>query len=112
MAVLRSMTLVAVRQAAGAASPQLYRCSHSRPARCCGGRPRFVSIPLALARAFAAIGERVASNPPLTTPILEVLEQDDRIDPSAACRALGIALTPLDDTLRRVVSNGGEGRSA
>jgi hypothetical protein len=33
--------------------------------------------------------------------MLGVLEHDDRIDPGAACRALGITLTPLAETLRR-----------
>ena len=36
--------------------------------------------------------------------MLGVLEHDDRVDPRPACEALGIQLTPLDDTLRRVVS--------
>jgi len=30
-----------------------------------------------------------------------VLEHDDHVDPSPACRALGLTLTPLDETLRR-----------
>ena len=33
--------------------------------------------------------------------MLGVLEHDDRIDPVPACRALGLELTPLDETLRR-----------
>ena len=33
--------------------------------------------------------------------MLEVLEHDDRVDPGPACRALGLTLTPLDETLRR-----------
>jgi NADH dehydrogenase len=77
-----------------------------RAAALAGGKPRFVPIPLFAARAFAAIAERVAANPPLTTPMLEVLEHDDRVDVRACCAALGIELTPLDATLRRVVGSG------
>ena len=64
-------------------------------------------IPLALVRGFAALAERITASPPLTTAMLDVLEHDDRIDPKPACDALGITLTPLDDTLRRVVATGG-----
>jgi hypothetical protein len=53
--------------------------------------------------------ERLAPSPPLTTPMLEVLERDDRVDERPACRALGIALTPLDDTLRRLLASDREG---
>jgi NADH dehydrogenase len=81
-----------------------------RAAAHCGGNPRFLGIPLPLVRAFAAIAERLVPNPPLTTPMLEVLEHDDEIDPEAACAALGITLTPLDDTLRRVVAGANEER--
>jgi hypothetical protein len=35
--------------------------------------------------------------------MLGVLERDDDIDPKPACRALGIELTPLDETLRRAL---------
>ena len=58
-------------------------------------------IPLAFARLFARIAERVFADPPLTPAMLGVLAQDDRIDPHPACAALGIELTPLDETLRR-----------
>jgi NADH dehydrogenase len=63
--------------------------------------PRIVSIPLWMVRAFAALCERFSANPPITTAMLGVLEHDDRVDPASACRALGLALTPLDETLRR-----------
>jgi NADH dehydrogenase len=69
-----------------------------------GRSPRFVPIPLFLVKGFAALAERLTATPPLTTPMLEVLEHDDRVDPRAACEMLGIGLTPLDDTLRRIVS--------
>lgn len=66
--------------------------------------PAIVPIPLAAVRAFAALAERFAANPPLTRAMLEVLEHDDRVDPQPACAALGIALTPLDETLRRALA--------
>ena len=76
-----------------------------RAAALAGGTPRFVSIPLGLMRAFAALLERFSANPPLSTAMLEVLEHDDRVDPKLASDALGIELTPLDETLRRVVGD-------
>jgi NADH dehydrogenase len=72
-----------------------------------GAAPRFVAIPYALMRAFAAVAERLSASPPITTPMLGVLEHDDRVDPRPACAALGLALTPLDDTLRRLVAPAG-----
>lgn len=77
-----------------------------RAAALIGRTPRFLPVPLWLVRGFAGLAERLTAAPPLTTPMLEVLEHDDRVDPRLACEALGITLTPLDDTLRRVVSGG------
>jgi NADH dehydrogenase len=77
-----------------------------RTAAMLGNTPRFVSIPLALVRTFAALAERVTASPPLTTAMLDVLEHDDCVDAKLACDALGITLTPLDETLRRVVASG------
>ncbi len=62
--------------------------------------PRVVPLPLSLVRGFASVVERVSENPPLTSAMLGVLEHDDDIDPGPAAAMLGIALTPLDDTLR------------
>jgi uncharacterized protein YbjT (DUF2867 family) len=64
-----------------------------------GRRPRIVPLPLAAASALALAMERLAADPPLTRAMLGVLEHDDRIDPLPAARRLGLALTPLDDTL-------------
>lgn len=65
--------------------------------------PRVVSVPLVLVQLFAALAERAAANPPLTRAMLGVLEHDDRVDPEPACRALGITLTPLAETLQRAL---------
>jgi NADH dehydrogenase len=65
------------------------------------------ALPLFVARAFAALAERVLSDPPLTRAMLDVLEHDDDIDPGPACARLGISLTSLDETLRRAFAVGG-----
>jgi uncharacterized protein YbjT (DUF2867 family) len=75
-----------------------------RAAAIAGNTPRFTSVPLALVRGFAAIAERLTASPPITTAMLDVLEHDDRVDAKHAADALGITLTPLDETLRRVVA--------
>jgi len=72
----------------------------ARAAALLGTRPRIVPVPEALARALAALCE-LLPEPPFTRAMLGVLEHDDRIDPSPACRALGIELTPLGETLPR-----------
>lgn len=74
-----------------------------RAAGLLGRQPRIVKVPLRLARMAAFVAERLLANPPLTRAMLEVLEHDDDIDPGPACRALGLKLTPLDETLRRCV---------
>jgi len=71
-----------------------------RVAALLGGKPRIVPLPLPAIRLLAAGMERLLANPPLTPAMLGVLEHDDRIDPTPAARALGLALTPLDETLR------------
>lgn len=74
-----------------------------RAAKLAGNEPRFVPVPFALVRGLATILERVTAAPPVTTAMLDVLEHDDRVDAQAAARALGIPLTPLDETLARVL---------
>jgi NADH dehydrogenase len=72
----------------------------ARAAARLGKSPRVVPIPRWLASGLAALVERLPE-PPLTRAMLGVLEHDDRIDPGPACRALGVELTPLAETLRR-----------
>ena len=62
--------------------------------------PRIVPLPLGLVRLAAGLAERLLANPPITRSMLGVLDHDDRIDPEPARAALGIRLTPLDDTMR------------
>lgn len=65
--------------------------------------PTIVPVPVGLVRLFAAIVSRVSSDPPLTPAMLEVLEHDDRVDAAAGWAAVGVAPTPLDETLARYV---------
>jgi NADH dehydrogenase len=60
--------------------------------------PAVVPVPTALAFGAAALLERLAE-PPLTRAMLGVLEHDDEIDPRPAAQRLGLALTPLAETL-------------
>ncbi|MDA1073874.1 MAG: NAD(P)H-binding protein [Proteobacteria bacterium] len=62
---------------------------------------RVVSLPLALGMLVALGLERLA-NPPITRAMLGVLDHDDQIDNQPALTALGISLTPLEETLTRV----------
>ena len=71
-----------------------------RVAKLLGTRPRILPLPLAAAMALAFCFERLAAEPPLTRAMLGVLEHDDCIDPAPAAARLGLALTPLDATLR------------
>ena len=63
---------------------------------------RVVSLPLPLGYALAWMLERLGANPPLTRPMLGVLDHDDDIDAQPGAEALGIRLTGLEDTLARV----------
>ncbi len=74
-----------------------------RAAALYGNRPRIVSIPYGAMRAAVSLLGLVSKAPPITLPMLEVLEHDDRVDGAAAAKRLGIELTPLDETLRRCV---------
>ena len=47
----------------------------------------------------AAALERMLAEPPVTRAMLGVLEHDDEIDPQPAATRLGLALTPLAETL-------------
>jgi len=68
-----------------------------------GKKPKVISVPMWLVRGIAALAERVLSDPPFTTAALEVINDDDDIDPKPACDRLGIQLTGLDEILRRCV---------
>jgi len=75
-----------------------------RAGRILGNQPRVISIPLWIGSMLAAAMERLGSNPPVTRAMLGVLDHDDEIDTHDACEVLNISLTPLDETLARVLS--------
>ena len=80
----------------------------ARTAELWDNRPTVIPLPYALEHAMAFAFEKLLGNPPLTRAMLGVLDHDDDIDPKPACDRLGIALTPLDETLRRCVGPGSE----
>ena len=70
-----------------------------RAARLWNNEPRIASLPIGLAR-FAVAGlDRFLRDPPISLAMFDILQHDDRVDPEPFCRALGIELTPLDQTL-------------
>lgn len=73
-----------------------------------GKAPTVVPIPRFLARIFAAAMERFSADPPITPAMLDILQHDDRLDGPPCGGELGIALTPLDDTLRAYVGPGAQ----
>ena len=78
-----------------------------RAAELIGRKPRFLPVPLTAATLFAWLAARFGDDPLLTPAMLGVLDRDDRIDPSPCCERLGLALTPLDETLRRCLREEG-----
>ena len=83
------------------------RALTQRAAALLGRRTRMISLPLVCGLGAAWLLERLSDDPPVTRAMLGVLDHDDRIDPRPAAAALGIRLTPLDETLRRVVAPDG-----
>lgn len=63
-----------------------------------------ISLPLSVGMLVAGVLERLA-NPPVTRAMLGVLDHDDCIDVGPACERLHLDLTPLDETLSRVMEN-------
>ena len=70
-----------------------------RAARVLGTRPKTLSLPLGLGLAAAWLLEQISRSPPLSRAMLGVLDHDDAIDPTEACRRLRVELTPLDEML-------------
>jgi uncharacterized protein YbjT (DUF2867 family) len=100
-ALERALQADVERRALDLAGPEslTHRALVLRVAALLGKRPRIAPVPLAAASALALALERLAADPPVTRAMLGVLEHDDRIDPLPAARSLGLALTPLDETL-------------
>ncbi len=72
-----------------------------RAARVLGRRTRVLSVPAWFGMAVAAILETLSTNPPVTRAMLGVLDRDDQVEVRPALDALGLTLTPLDETLER-----------
>ena len=72
-----------------------------RASRVLGRRTLLISLPIAVGRMLAAMFEGLSANPPVTRAMLDVLDHDDDVDVTSACRSLGLELTTLDETLRR-----------
>ena len=62
-----------------------------------------VSLPFLLGWSIVRLMEMVLPNPPVTTPMLEILDHDDCINPAPVCESLEITLTTLEDMLRKVL---------
>jgi uncharacterized protein YbjT (DUF2867 family) len=73
-----------------------------------GRRPRILSLPGPAVGAAAFLLEHLLADPPFTRAMLGVIDRDDAVDPLPAARRLGLALTPLDQTLARTFPGGGE----
>ncbi len=80
-----------------------------RAAAILGRRTRVISSPQGAGRAVARVLEAVLAEPPVTRAMLGVLDHDDCVDSERAADALGITLTPLNETLRRCLHDAGAG---
>jgi len=69
-----------------------------------GKRSIIISLPLATGMLMAMLLEWFLRRPPVTRDMLGILDHDDNIDAARAASHLGIQLTSLDETLRKVVS--------
>lgn len=75
----------------------------TRAAALLDNRPAIYSLPLCLGMALAGLSELALPDPRVTRDMLRVLDHDDAIDPLPAAAALGLNLTPLQETLRRCI---------
>lgn len=75
----------------------------TRAAALLNNRPSIISLPLSIGMAGVGLLEWLSPKPRITREMLRVLDHDDAIDPTPACAALGLKLTPLDEMLRRCV---------
>jgi NADH dehydrogenase len=70
-----------------------------RAARFWDNEPQIRSTPIALARFGVRCLEKIMRSPPITAPMFDILQHDDRVDADAFCKILGFELTALDKTL-------------
>ena len=74
----------------------------ARAARLRGKAPVVVPLPAAVVRLACGLREKLLG-PGFSPDVLDVILDDVRLDPRPAAAALGVALTPLDATLRRTL---------
>ena len=69
---------------------------------CAGFRGLLISLPMWLGMTVAGLLEWASDNPPITRAMLGVLDHDDDVDTTACVQKLGISLTSLDETLKKI----------
>ncbi|MFT5210119.1 MAG: hypothetical protein ACI9CE_001843 [Flavobacterium sp.] len=74
----------------------------NRAARILGTSPMLISLPISLGMCLGFLCEFLP-RPPVTRSMLGVLDHDDNLDVKEACKQLGIELTSLDETLKKVL---------
>jgi len=81
-----------------------YREIVERAARLCGRplRPGRLPVPIALLRLLLRVRERIAG-PGFSADALDVILDDHALCPKPAVEALGLELTPLEETLRSMI---------
>jgi NADH dehydrogenase len=84
--------------------PVTYRELAERAARAAGVRVSRGSTPIGLAKAGAWFRSRVRRGG-MTPTVIDVITMDEVVDHNADA-ALGIALTPLDETLKKILQQG------
>lgn len=68
-----------------------------------GRSPIVISLPLGLGQFIARVLTRVMDSPPITVPMLGVLDHDDAVDCQKTLLQLNLQLTPLDRVLQGVL---------
>ena len=68
-----------------------------------GRTPVVISLPLSVGQFIAGVLTRVMDSPPITVPMLGVLDHDDAVDCQKALLQLNLQLTPLDRVLQGVL---------
>ena len=68
-----------------------------------GRTPIVISLPLSAGQFIARVLTRVMDSPPITEPMLGVLDHDDEVDSQETLHRLKLQLTPLDRVLEGVL---------
>lgn len=79
-----------------------------RAARLYQNEPQIRSLPAGLVRVGIGLLSKLMRRPPITPAMFDILQHDDRTDPSVFSQRLGIELTKLDTTLADHVGPGSE----